>query len=216
MPDLQISETVLVAFITGSLTLLAGIYGELFKNFFARRHRRLEKAAESRKEQLAAVRDFLLTAGALRISSLYEALPLTYTATSEEQVKKEIDSNRPNKSLAKCFRKPFSPKAKPPNHAYSTMYEFGMDTFKFKTANAKLRAELHKAWETMDLQLSDPQVRSASKKIQNTLRDSNAYVGVSITNPYMKERKAATFTATSFDKLLDELRETTVRQLTRD
>ena len=213
MFDLPISDTVLVAVINGTLTLLAGVYGEFTKNALARHHRRKEQEAESRKEQLAAVRDFLATAGELRLNSLYEALPLTYTATIQDQVKKKVEVEGSNKRLSKNLEKIFSRKPKRPAHSYSTMHEFGMDTFKIKTANAKLRAELHSAWETMDLQLAHPQVRGASKRVQEALRDKSTYVGASITSPYTKGKNYATFVASEFDRVLDELRETAVAQL---
>lgn len=212
MPDLQISDTVLVAVITGTLTLLAGVYGEIFKNVFARRHQRREQAAELRRGQLAAVRDFLAKAGELRLQSVYEALPLTYTETLEEQVRKDVKDEQ-GKRIKKWLKRKFLKKPKRPDHYYATTHDFGIDKFKFKTANAKLRVELHSAWETMDLQLADPRVRGASKRVQEALRNTDAFVGAPITNPYTKVKGTGTFVASEFDRILDELRETAVAHL---
>lgn len=205
MEEFQISDTVLVAFITGTLTLMAGVYGELFKNFFARRHRQEEIRLQKLNDQLDAVANFLATVGELRTSSVSEALPLVHASRTVRQAR-QANSQR-SRSFFGASRHLLRRKND------TTSYEVALDSVRLSMASAKLRADMHLAWQEMDLRLFNDEVRRASAKVQRALRDNSVYVGASISKPSPKYKGRSGFVLGEFDSLLDDLRETASREL---
>lgn len=207
-----ISDTVLVALITGTLTLLAGVYGEIVKNMLARRHERLKSAERLEKEQLTAVREFLATAAELRLHSVYDSLPLTYTTISKVKGKTPRPSGR--RFLPAALSQWRRVQSKPDYPTFETHpFQASMDQVKLAMGNAKLRAELHAAWETMDLQLAHPDLRQASLRVRNVIRNNEEYVGASITKPFSTNNRNSKFAMTQLDHELDNLREVSALHL---
>lgn len=195
----HISDTVLVAIVTGTLTLFAGIYSELIKDLISRRHKREAARQEAKSAQLSAVREFLAITSEARLKGLENSIPLAVSTT-------KIPVNPP-KGIRHVLGFASSSKI---DYAPDKVAE---DKFRLSVSSALLRAEIHKAWVNMDLQLIDPHVRAASEKVRTILMDNTEYVGPPITNPYTKNRTRSTLAVSNFDLALDNLRKTATDSL---
>lgn len=164
----------------------------------------------------------------LRMDSLYEAIPLTYTQAVRdrlESMRREQAAYRAVSKSARWFRSRLrsltmslglfrGKSSKSEAKSIIHQHNFGADELRFKLSNAKLRIDMHNEWEIMYMSLSNDLVKDGARKVQQLLRDDSVYIGASITKPRKEGRGTSRYVPGRFDAALDALREVAVLELT--